>query len=577
MGKKLSSDRKLAGLLEPVFAIRTEGDLGVGDTDGVRQMIDWCHDHGLNIFQTLPLNETSGDNSPYNAISSLAIDPTTLAVSPEFLPDLTEQKFYKIARPALLRSLRRGPVNYSKIKALKRALLQAAFDHFHKVHLDAGTDRAVEFLGFVSENTGWLPDYALFRLLLEENSGQTDWQRWPKEHQTPAAANEWMQSLPGKRRSALARQQQYFMYVQWVAFGQWEALKKYGEGKKVFLMGDIPFGVSRHSADVWANRELFDLEWSGGAPPERFFKVDKFTERWGQNWGIADFRWDEMRRQNFAWWRRRVAMVRKSFHLTRVDHAPGFYRIFSFPWAPERNADFVDLNVTEAAVKTGGLLPCFKPHADDTPDNKLANLRHGEETLRAVLEAAGDTVVVAEDLGLVPEYMPGSLMKLGIPGYRIPNFFREQRGSYVDSRLYPRLSLAQPATHDHPPLAAAWAEHWRNIDADNNIADNRRELRWMMEFAGLGAEETPRTFTDELREGFLRAVLQSNSWLVVAMITDVMGQLTRFNTPGLQASGNWSQRMPRTVREMRKDRVWAGRMETYARLAAEAGRGFKPS
>src|SRR5713226_10463968 len=100
---KLSPKQPLAGILEPVFAIRTEEDLGIGDTEGVRQMIDWCHRHGLNIFQTLPINETSDDNSPYNAISSMALDPTTIAISPEHIPDLSAAKFKEIARPDLLK------------------------------------------------------------------------------------------------------------------------------------------------------------------------------------------------------------------------------------------------------------------------------------------------------------------------------------------------------------------------------------------------------------------------------------------------------------------------------------------
>jgi 4-alpha-glucanotransferase len=77
---KLSPDKKLAGVLCPVFSIRTEDDLGIGDTDGVRQMIDWCAKHGISMLQLLPINETSDDNSPYNAISSLALDPTTIAI-----------------------------------------------------------------------------------------------------------------------------------------------------------------------------------------------------------------------------------------------------------------------------------------------------------------------------------------------------------------------------------------------------------------------------------------------------------------------------------------------------------------
>src|SRR5437773_905111 len=127
---KLTPKQPLAGILEPVFAIRTENDLGIGDTDGVRQMIDWCHRHRLNIFQTLPINETGDDDSPYNALSSLAIEPATIAVAPRYIADLSRKKFKELAPPDLLAELRAGPVNYPKVKALKRALLRAAFDNF---------------------------------------------------------------------------------------------------------------------------------------------------------------------------------------------------------------------------------------------------------------------------------------------------------------------------------------------------------------------------------------------------------------------------------------------------------------
>ena len=338
-------------------------------------------------------------------------------------------------------------------------------------------------------------------------------------------------------------------------------------------MGDIPFGVGRFSADVWANRAIFDLDWSGGAPPEKFFKVDAFTEKWGQNWGMPNYRWDELRRRNFDWWRTRVGNIQKTFHLCRIDHAPGFFRIYSFPWTPDRNAEFLPLDETQAAAGPGGRLPGFKPFPDDTPEHKAANQPQGEEILRVVLEASGDTTIVAEDLGVVPDYLPGTLQKLGIPGFRIPSFFREQDGRYADPAQYPRLSLAQPATHDHPPLAAAWAERWQNIDAGRNVEDNRSDLRLLMDFAGVKDEETPREFTGRLREAYLRAVLQSNSWLVVVMITDVFGQLMRFNTPGTVSPDNWSLRLPKTVKELDEDPVLLARTETYSRLAREAKRG----
>src|SRR5438309_4565135 len=115
---KLSPAQSMAGILEPVFSIRTEDDLGIGDTDGVRQMIDWCHKHGISMLQVLPINETSDDNSPYNAISSLALDPTTIAISPEHLPELSQAKFKEIAPAALLKELRQGAVKYTNVKEL---------------------------------------------------------------------------------------------------------------------------------------------------------------------------------------------------------------------------------------------------------------------------------------------------------------------------------------------------------------------------------------------------------------------------------------------------------------------------
>src|SRR6266487_3210024 len=280
---KLTPDQLMAGVLEPVFAIRTEADSGIGDTDGVRQMIDWCHRHGLNVFQTLPINETGDDHSPYNAISSLAIDPATIAVSPLHLPDLPLREFEELASAERLAELRRGPVNYPGVKALKRALLQAAFDSFREKHLEQDTSRAREFGAFVTGNADWLPDYALFRMLMEVNGNLATWDRWPAEHQTPRQARAWLRALPQPQREELTRQELFFKYVQWIAFTQWQALSAYGAAKQVYLMGDIPFGVGRYSADVWANRAIFDLSWSGGAPPEKVFKVDPFTEKWGQN------------------------------------------------------------------------------------------------------------------------------------------------------------------------------------------------------------------------------------------------------------------------------------------------------
>ena len=167
---KLSPNQSLAGILEPVFAIRTEDDLGIGDTEGVRQMIDWCHRHRLNILQTLPINEISDDNSPYNALSSLAIEPATIAISPRHVPDLTPQQVPGAGAAGAAGRAARGAGQLSRRQG---AQTQAAGGRVRAAssrrHFNQETERALQFRSFLMENADWLSDYALFRVLMEEN------------------------------------------------------------------------------------------------------------------------------------------------------------------------------------------------------------------------------------------------------------------------------------------------------------------------------------------------------------------------------------------------------------------------
>jgi 4-alpha-glucanotransferase len=535
-------------------------------------MIEWCHRHDLHVFQTLPIAETGGDHCPYNAISALAIDPVTLAVSPRHIPDLPPDKFDQIARPGLLADLRAGAVNYSRVKALKLALLEGAFENFAARQLDRETERAAQFRQFMREQAGWIPDYALFRALMRENGEVPTWERWPAEHRSPERARAWLLGLPERRRDEFRRREMFFSYVQWLAFGQWQALGIAAAAKDVWLMGDMPIGIGRCSADVWAGRANFDLDWSGGAPPEKFFQTDPFTEKWGQNWGAPLYDWDEMRRRDFDWWRARAGLARKVFHLCRLDHVMGLFRIYAFPWTPERNAEFLPLDEEQAAARTGGRLPGFRPFPDDTPEHAAANQRQGGEILRVILEAAGDMTIVAEDLGVVPDYVRKTMHKLAVPGFRVPALFREPDGRYSDPAQYPRQSLTQPSTHDHPPLAAAWAAHWENIDRGWKVAENQRELRRVMDFAGLDGEPA-REYSDSLHQATLRAALRSNSVLAVVMLADVFARTTRFNTPGAASPENWTARMSETVEELDQDPNLLSKTETFTRLVRETGRG----
>ncbi len=560
----LSLEQRIAGVLIPVFALRSARDQGIGDTGSLRQFIRWAADTGFALVQLLPINETGGDNSPYNAISSMALDPVTLDLTPEALPDVTPEDHAAALSEVDLTSLRDGPVQYAKVKPLKQRLLRRAFERFNA---QASSERRAAFDRFRVTNAGWLDDYTLFRALMERHGNTECWDRWPEGQRDIAAGRQWSEELPEPGRKAFDLERQFYAYVQWIAYGQWEDLKKFAGQLGVALMGDIPLGVSYYSADYFGNPRLFETGWSGGAPPEPYFKDDAFTQKWGQNWGIPVYDWAEMRKDDNAWWRQRVGGVRDLFHVFRIDHILGFYRIYSFPWRPERNAEFLPLSPDEARAHTGGRQPGFYPRADDTPEDRAANCRDGEALLRIVLEAAGDTRLIGEDLGTVPEYVRPNLTKLGIAGFKIPIWEPDhQTGGLLPGEGYARLSLATYGTHDHEPLRALW-NRWH---ADGR--EGHHELHRLSHFAGLPHVHPPPAFDESLHERLLEALFCTNSWIAVCMITDLLAREERFNVPGTATDSNWSQRMHLTVESLATDPEHQRRAKALRAMLEKAGR-----
>src|SRR3954454_14062305 len=115
----LSPERKIAGVLAPLFALRTENDLGTGDLEGLRKFIDWVAEIGFKLVQLLPINEMGGDHSPYNAISAVALEPTTLHLAPGSPADLAQEDFDEVLRDLDLDKLRKGPVKHARVRRLK--------------------------------------------------------------------------------------------------------------------------------------------------------------------------------------------------------------------------------------------------------------------------------------------------------------------------------------------------------------------------------------------------------------------------------------------------------------------------
>lgn len=538
-----------AGILIPVFALRTSEDLGIGDIGGVRQLVDWAADTGLGFVQFLPINATGSDSSPYNAISSVALDYLTLELDPQAVPELDE-KFYGTIT-GLLRAdlLRQGAVNYPKVRRLKTTLLRRAFSQ-----VSQHPDRMAEFEAFCEREASWLDDFCLFRVLMEEH-GHEDWTNWRSELSTAAKARAWRDANADEVDDRIL----FHAYVQWLCFSQWSALRRHANGKGIKLMGDIPFGISWCSADVFFRPEQFDLSWCGGAPPETYFKDDYFVQRWGQNWGIPLYRWQVMEEDGFTWWRQRTQKLTEVFDIFRIDHVLGFYRIYSFPWRPTRNAEFCYLSDDEARALTDGRLPHFIENDDDTLEHKAANLANGDKYLRVILSAAGQAAVVAEDLGTVPDYVRPHLLSLDIPGFKVCHWEDDGSGHVVMGADYDNCAFTTYATHDHQPMKTHWNQRREQALSEDEGTRGLavKELRYLSDFASLrfNDNEWP-PYDEHIRHALLEALFTSNARFAAFMLTDLFSLEDRFNVPGIASDSNWSARLPMTVAEISQASPW---------------------
>lgn len=551
--------KRQAGILIPAFSPRREGDLGIGDTEALREWVDWASDHGVSFIQLLPVNENGPDESPYSAISSAAIDPIYLTLDESRLPWLGAADIAN-ARERLGGALDAALVDYPAVRQVKRNLLELAWSKFET----ADAKLSKEFERFRKQEADWLDDYCLFRFLMERHGESLSWDQWPESCATPRKARSFLENLRRMDAAVADYRLGFFAFVQWLCHRQWRALREHADARGVKLMGDVPIGVSWHSCDVFFQRDEFHLDWCGGSPPEGMSQSDPFFQQWGQNWGIPLYRWDHMEANGFRWWKTRITRLISIFRMFRLDHILGFYRIYAFPWRPSRNREFIGLSHEQAAALTHGRLPRWFLRPDDTVENKAANRADGDVRLRAVLDAADGAEVIAEDLGWVPEYVRPHLTDLDIAGFRIPHWDCNEFGHPTPGNCFPENSFATFSTHDHDPVSGIWRgclnairRHHENPDEHSGWQSQgaHNTLRILSEFAGIPitAHAPWPPFTEGIRLRLIKSLFASNSRYACLMITELFDIDERINHPGTTGGDNWRFRLPWTLRQIEAD------------------------
>ena len=458
---------RVAGVLMPVASLPSRDGVGSFGKEAYA-FVDMLAEMGMGIWQILPLNPLGYGNSPYQPFSSYAGDELYIDL------DLLEQEGYLApGRKPYCHAGKAGRIDYIRARTYKEAYLREAYQKFF-----VKSWYEPEVASF--REMSWVKPYAVFMALKKQNDLRC-WNEWPKEQQ------DWI--LDGKYDLVPLRHEiRYHIFLQFVFYKQWMALKTYANSKNVKIMGDVPFYVGMDSADVWSSREDFLLEegtWKpsfvAGVPPDYFSAT-------GQRWGNPIYNWEKLQEKNFSFWIERLRYSAELYDIIRIDH----FRAFDSYWKIVASCPTaVDGEWMEAP---------------------------GEALFTELYRQMPDIAIVAEDLGdLRPEVLQ-LRDKFGLMGMNILEFTLEQPWVLQEHQL------VYTGTHDNQTVKG-WYE---------SLPESRkRKIRKSLSAYGTRGEAVPKRM--------VRYTYATKAKLAIVPLYDLLGldDSARLNFPSTVGSPNW--------------------------------------
>ena len=316
-----STTWKGAGVAIPVFSLRSESSLGVGEFADLKLLADWCKQAGLKLIQILPINDTITtdtwtDSYPYAAISAFALHPLYLNL----------RQVVSNNNKKLLKELEDERKRLNSLESVDyEAVLNTKLDFLDRIQRSqkGPTFQSEDYQKFFEQNKHWLVPYAAFSCL-RDKYGTADFAQWPahQRYDADAIAREF---APKKESSEITvTEPSFYYFLQYHLHQQLKEATEYIHSQGIIIKGDIAIGVSRFGADAWQAPDLFHMEFQAGAPPDAFGVK-------GQNWGFPTYNWPRMKETGFAWWKQRFEQMGCYFDAFRIDHILGFFRIWSVP------------------------------------------------------------------------------------------------------------------------------------------------------------------------------------------------------------------------------------------------------
>lgn len=372
-----------------------------------------------------------------------------------------------------------------------------------------------EFDDFVRRGGERLLAHARFEVLHARfrARGCNNWRDWPAEYRDATG-------------SAVHRLAATDPDVAFQLFLQWQADRSLAQaqgrardaGMAVGLIADMAVGMDLAGSHAWSAPKEVLRGLTIGAPP------DMFNAK-GQNWGLTNLSPHGLLEHGYDGFIATLRAAMRHAGGVRLDHAMGLQRLWVIPEGADP-ADGVYLQYPLDALL--GLIA-------------LESQRHG-------------AMVVAEDLGTVPEGFRGKLARTGMLGMRVLWFERDARGNFLPPREWDCKAAALSTTHDLPTLAGWWSGRdlqWRRKlgleaapeKAEVERARDRKKLWRTLERAGCAKGPQPKKAPTFIDASF-RGIAATPAPLKLLPIEDFLGEKEQPNIPGtIDEHPNWRRRL----------------------------------
>ena len=556
MPEALKGDRKIWGVSTQLYALKSKRNWGIGDFTDLREFIEIWAGQGAAMVGVNPLHAMYPHKperaSPYGPSSRLFLNVMYIDVEAvqEFNESIDARELFSSPDfQAKLRMLRESDMlDNAGVYHAKLSMLELLYRQFRQGHINAGTERAEAFREFQRARGEKLFRHCLFDALSEkfifENPETDGWKDWPLEYRDPFsdAVKQFAEENLGRV--------EYFEYMQWQAHVQLEmaGMRSMEMGLGVGLYQDLAVGCYHNGSDTWVNQHVHAHGCYIGSPPDDFnFK--------GQVWYLTPFNPGALREEGYAPF---IEVLREAMRNTgalRIDHVMAFTRLF---WVP------ADKSALEGT------------YVDYPVDDLIGILALESQRNRCL--------IIGEDLGTVPAYLPPLLKEYGIFSYRV--FYLEQdEKAHRPPSAYPEQAMVVVNTHDLPTLIGYWQGRDLLLRKEHNAfpSDDLREKQVLarardrtsvlvaLENQGLLPEEIstedPKT-VPEMSEDLILAIhtylARTPSKIFNVAIDDVTKEADQVNLPGTGGVHNWLRKLSMDLDDL-KDSAFMARLSSMLR------------